>query len=105
MLYEVITLHGQHEHQSLLTVENHRRLLDRFSGAEELDGEIYASFVTLTALRKEYEALNTQEKERFREMELLEFAAEEIEKAALRQGEEEDVITSYSIHYTKLYEA
>lgn len=87
----LIDLHGQHEHQSLLSVEKHRKLLDRFGGSEELDREVYEKFVQLTSLRKEFEELNTRERERYREMELLAFAADEIEKARLLPGEEEEL--------------
>ena len=34
----LVDLHGQHEHQSLLDLENHRKLVDRWAGTEVLAG-------------------------------------------------------------------
>jgi DNA repair protein RecN (Recombination protein N) len=87
----VVDLHGQHEHQSLLEPENHRRLLDRYA---KIEGEVEAfgeRFAALAAERKSYEASLASEREREREMEFLRFAVDEIAKAKLKPGEESEL--------------
>jgi DNA repair protein RecN (Recombination protein N) len=87
----LVDLHGQHEQQSLLSPDNHRKLLD---GYAHLEGEV-ASFGTafseLAAERRAYESALASEAERGREIEFLRFAVDEIVKAKLRPGEEEEL--------------
>jgi len=87
----LVDLHGQHEHQSLMGIDNHRKVLDRFAGCEDLDRQVYQKFVDLAALRKELDAAKVDEKNRLRDMELLQFAMEEIEGAHLSLDEEKDL--------------
>jgi DNA repair protein RecN (Recombination protein N) len=82
-------LHGQHEHQSLLSPENHRRLLDHFGGITSEVTEFSALYNRLVKLREEHAALIAEQQERVRSVELLEFAIQEIEEAKLKVGEEE----------------
>jgi DNA repair protein RecN (Recombination protein N) len=87
----LVDLHSQHEHQSLFSVENHRRFLDRYAGLEERVGAFTARFAELAELRKEYEELANAEKDRQRDTELLSFAVQEIGEAGLKEGEEEEL--------------
>ncbi len=88
----LIDIHGQHEHQSLLDPAKHIDLLDRFSE------ELLPCRQTLAGLVEEYGQIqrelnrysyNEQEKER--RLSLLQYEAEEIEKANLREGEEDEL--------------
>ena len=85
-------LHGQHQHQSLLSIDNHRKLLDRFGGHEELTGLLHESFTDLTQKKREFDALVATERDQLREMDLLSFAVREIEEANLQKGEEEELL-------------
>ncbi|MCX7787039.1 MAG: DNA repair protein RecN [Spirochaetes bacterium] len=87
----LIDLHGQHEHQSLFHEENHRKFLDRFAGISDRVEEFFKKFQELAHLRKKKEELLQSEKERFRELEYLRYAVEEIEQAKVREGEEEEL--------------
>jgi DNA repair protein RecN (Recombination protein N) len=80
-------LHGQHNHESLLKKESHRRYLDRFAGLEEAVAAYTRLFTTLAEKRKALEASLSSERERGERLELLNYAVEEIAKAALRPGE------------------
>ena len=93
----LVDIHGQHEHQSLMMIENHRKALDRFVGCVGLDNDIYQRFVRLTSLRKEWEKVNSQERDRLREIDLLNFSIQEIDEAKLRPGEEEDLEAERSL--------
>lgn len=77
----LVDVHGQHEHQSLLSLDNQRRVLDNFSGCTELDELLFNTFIRLTSERKKLDALISGEAERHREVELLEHAVSEIDSA------------------------
>ena len=80
-------LHGQHTHETLLRKETHRVFLDRFAG---IDGEAVAFnrvFMELADRRKALEALSVSERDRETRLELLNYAVEEITKAAVKSGE------------------
>jgi len=80
-------LHGQHNHESLLRKESHRRYLDNFAGIESEVKEFSALFLELTDKRKTMEASLKSEREREERLEILNYAVDEIEKAAVRAGE------------------
>jgi DNA repair protein RecN (Recombination protein N) len=87
----LVDLHGQHEQQSLLSPDNHRRLLDSYA---RIDGEVAAfglRFAALSAERRAYESALASEAGRSREMEFLRFAVDEIAKAKLKPGEEAEL--------------
>jgi DNA repair protein RecN (Recombination protein N) len=87
----LVDLHGQHEHQSLLVPENHRKLLDGYARIEaEVEG-FRERFTALAAERRSYESALASEAQRGREIEFLRFAVDEISKAKLRVGEEEEL--------------
>ena len=80
-------LHGQHTHESLLRKETHRIYLDRFCALEDEVRAFNRVFMELAEKRKTLEALNRSEKERDERLEILNFAVEEISKAAPKNGE------------------
>ncbi|MDR2133716.1 MAG: DNA repair protein RecN [Treponema sp.] len=80
-------LHGQHNHESLLRKESHRRYLDRFAGLEGEAGEFNRVFLELAEKRKALEASLGSERDRETRLELLSYAVEEIGRANPRPGE------------------
>jgi DNA repair protein RecN (Recombination protein N) len=80
-------LHGQHNHESLLKKENHRRYLDRFAGIEDEVLAFYRVFLELTDKRKSLEASLKSDREREERLEILNYSVDEISKAAVRAGE------------------
>jgi DNA repair protein RecN (Recombination protein N) len=102
LLFDV---HGQHEHHSLLDVENHRRLVDRSGGTEELAERFHSLYVALASLRERLARLVSDERERARRMDLLAYAANEIKALALVPGEEEELEKELAIlvHHEKLF--
>lgn len=85
----LLDIHGQHDHQSLFNVQEHRRLLDSFSNITEEVSSFTREYALLAKLRDEYSSYVTEEKEKDEKIELLTFAIEEIEKANLKEDEEE----------------
>jgi DNA repair protein RecN (Recombination protein N) len=80
-------LHGQHNHESLLHKENHRRYLDRFAGIEEEVRAYGKMFMELAEKRKTLEASYSSQRDREARLELLRYAVDEITAAAPRGGE------------------
>ncbi len=54
---QLLDIHGQHQHQSLLKPEHQRRLLDEFGNHPELIEQVRRDFLQLQHLRKEYQEL------------------------------------------------
>ena len=98
-------LHGQHEHQSLLDLENHRLLVDRWSGTEELAGKFHQTYAELASLRERHSKLIADERERLRRTDLLTYAVNEIKAMKLKPGEEEELERELAIlvHHEKLF--
>jgi DNA repair protein RecN (Recombination protein N) len=87
----LVDIHGQSEHLSLLTTRHHLHLLDRYAGVDAPLGEYRRHYRQLQGLRRELNELRQGEEEKARRMELLTFQLEEIESAALKPGEEEEL--------------
>lgn len=87
----LVDVHGQHEHQTLFRIENHRILLDRYAGTEESAAVLHEEFLRLGARKKEFDELIRTERDRLRETDILQFSVNEIEKADLKIGEEEEL--------------
>jgi len=88
---ELIDLHGQHEHQSLLRTETHLRLLDSFGGLGSLVEHYQTKRARVAELVEEREALADRERELRQQKELYEFQIEEIDEVNPQPGEEEEL--------------
>ncbi|MCS6989879.1 MAG: DNA repair protein RecN [Chloroherpetonaceae bacterium] len=77
-----IDLHGQHEHQSLLKVESHIRLLDEAGGLGGLVEEYRALFATLKQSKAQLEELRQKEKNLREKRAFYEFQIKEIDEVA-----------------------
>ncbi len=89
----LIDIHGQHDNQSLLKTEHHIELLDAFAGDTILSikheySELLEQYRNVRAGLKE---LSGDPGERERKMDLLRFQIDEIKKARLKPGEEEEL--------------
>lgn len=86
----LVDVHGQHEHQSLLSQNKHISFLDSFcheavGGPKERVKKLYAEY---KAIREALLGGFSSEDERAREMDILRYQIGEIEKAALSESEE-----------------
>lgn len=86
----ILDLHGQHDHQSLLRVAEHRPLLDSVGGAPVATAlaryrEAYDGWRELLA---SIERLSLDESEKARRADALKYQLQELEAAALRAGED-----------------
>lgn len=87
----LINIHGQHDNQNLTNPARHLALLDLYAQNEGLYGEYRALYRQLIAVKRQADALQMDENEKQRRMELLRFQLEEIKSAAPRPEEEEEL--------------
>ncbi len=102
----LIDIHGQHEHQSLMRIAEHRRYLDSYAGIESEVADftqIYAKLVEKRQLLSEIDISDTRKAEK---IDLLTFAIQEIEDAQLKDGEDLELSQEESrlSQYEKLYQ-
>ncbi len=88
---ELVDLHGQHEHQSLLRAECQLALLDAYADTSDAAREVAAGVTQVNKLHREIEALETDDRDRARQADFLRYEIEEIDGANLTPGEEEDL--------------
>ena len=86
-------IHGQHNHETLLRKETHRRYLDNFAGLEEEALAFNRIFTELAGKRKELEASLSSEKSRYSRIEILEYGIDEVNKAGPKPGESQELET------------
>ncbi|MEW6108642.1 MAG: DNA repair protein RecN [Nitrospirota bacterium] len=85
----LVDIHSQHEHQSLLTEEKQRILLDSYGRLEPERAKVESLFRETQAVKNEYNGLKEKMKERAHRIDLLSFQINEINSASLKQGEKE----------------
>ena len=89
--HSLINIHGQHESYELFSPETHIDYIDSYGGCAELLNsykEIYEGFKILS---KNLNQANTDEAERLREIDLLQYQSQELFDADLNVGEEEQL--------------
>lgn len=93
----LIDIHGQHEHQSLLNQKNHLQILDAYARKEYkgLKEEMAEAYHAYTSIRSELNEASLDTEQRTRELSFLQYEAEEIEAAALTEGEDEELEKQY----------
>jgi DNA repair protein RecN (Recombination protein N) len=95
----LIDIHGQHEHQSLLSKKEHLKILDSFAkdklgDKKERLSECYHNY---KALKEEWENSNLDSEERARELSFLEYEVKEIREADLTPGEDEELEKTFNL--------
>ena len=104
----LIDIHGQHEHQSLLYKKNHLTILDNFAKdkIQFVKEQVENQYRTYKKLKEELFEAQSDERERLKEVSFLEFEIHEIEKANLKEKEDEYLEEQYHrmIHGKKIVE-
>ena len=99
---ELITIHGQHDNQSLLNPANHLGILDEYAQNDPLLAQYRDLYHMLRDAQKQMSSLQMDEGEKQRKLDLLRYQTQEIETAELQQGEEEDLEEQRSkIHHSQ----
>ena len=87
----LIDIHSQHEHQSLLKLDTHRRLLDEYSGSQELARQVQLAAQRWRQTRQTLERLSSSGDEQRARHQLLSYQLEELDSLALAEGEIEQL--------------
>lgn len=89
----LMDLHGQFEHQSLLMVSNHIKVLDNFGRNEilPLKEKFKTEFLKYQEIYEKLKGFTVDEKERERLIDLYKYQIEEIENAGFGENEEEEL--------------
>ena len=93
----LVELHGQHEHQALLDPLAHLPLLDDYAGVGESTAQLASVWTRLRSLRDELERSRMDEREKSARLDLIGFQLVEIEKAAPKTGEDEELAATRQV--------
>ena len=88
---ELLNIHGQHDGAQLLDEEQHGAYLDRFGRTEGVLAAYQQAYGVMADLRGQIRALQMDEAEKARRMDSLRFQIDELERANLQPGEEEEL--------------
>ena len=88
----LLNIHGQHDGQQLLDEEQHGAYLDRFGRLEGTLESYRRVYGEMAELRSRMDALKMDEAEKARRIDTLRFQIDELERAELRPGEEEELL-------------
>ena len=88
---QLINIHGQHDSASLFDESNHLAYLDAFADDGSLMALYAEKFAEVTQLQNQIRKMTMDESEKLRRMETLRFQIEDISKAELQIGEDEEL--------------
>ncbi len=100
------SISGQHAHQKLLKEENQLRILDEFAGLTDLRTQVGRYYHQLVPLFENLRKLCARQADQEKELELLEFQRNEIQKAGILPREDQDLEQERVLlkHAEKIYE-
>lgn len=93
----LVDIHGQHEHQSLLSVNKHIDFVDLFGRLQNEREKVESLYKEVQRLKAEASELKNKARERAQRIDLLKFQINEIEAASLKSNEKEDLIGEKNI--------
>ncbi len=87
----LLTIHGQHDNQSILSPKSHIYFVDGYGTYDELLTKYQEQYKLVQKIKTELAQLMTNESEKMRRVELLEYQIQEISSANIRIGEETEL--------------
>lgn len=87
----LINIHGQHDNQALLTPVRHVAFLDAYADDEKYVSEYKAALREKREIEKKLSSLVMDDREKMQKIDLLEYQVNEIKKASLVKGEEDEL--------------
>ncbi|AZT85159.1 DNA repair protein RecN [Marinobacter sp. NP-4(2019)] len=87
----LMDIHSQHQHQSLLRKETHRKLLDEYAGVEALAADTRDAWKTWHKTRQRLTERQQNADEAEARLQLLRYQVEELDRMALEEGEQENL--------------
>jgi len=93
----LVELHGQHEHQTLLDPLSHLPLIDDHAQLESLVDRVASAWQRVRALREQLDRARMDGREKTARLDLIAFQLNEIDKAAPRVGEDDELTTEKQV--------
>ena len=93
----LINIHGQHDNQKLLNPDNYYIYLDMIAENQKQLKDYYDEFKHFNAVRRELNANETDEGEKLRRIEILEYQINELEQADITVGEIDDIKSKLAV--------
>jgi DNA repair protein RecN (Recombination protein N) len=93
----LVEIHGQNEHQTLLDPLSHLPLLDAHADLGPLAERVTSAWRTMRALREQLDRSRMDGREKAARLELIAFQLNEIEKAAPKAGEDEELAAAKQV--------
>lgn len=87
----LIDIHSQHEHQSLLKADTHRRLLDDYAGASDLARQVQLAAQRCRQTEQALQQASDTNDEQNARIQLLSYQLEELDNLSLQEGELEQL--------------
>ncbi|WP_309043809.1 DNA repair protein RecN [Marinobacter sediminicola] len=87
----LMDIHSQHQHQSLLRKETHRKLIDEYAGAEDLANQTREAWKSWNQIRTKLIERQQNAEESEARLQLLRYQVEELDRLALNEGEQEEL--------------
>ena len=87
----LLSIHGQHDSQSLTNPALHLGLLDQYAQNRDLFADYYRRYRELVTVKRQLDALNASEADKQRKIEALTVEIDAIDAAALQPGEEKNL--------------
>ena len=87
----LLNIHGQHDGQQLLDPTCHLGYLDSFGKTAPLLSAFHESYNAMSALKRRISSLEMNEAERERRVDTLTYQIAELERAELKEGEDEEL--------------
>ena len=88
---QLLNIHGQHDGQQLLDPASHLGYLDQFGGCQPLLEDYQEAYRKWHDIRREMDKLQMDEAERSRRVDTLNYQIQELERAQLKAGEDEEL--------------
>ena len=97
IMQRLINIHGQHDSRELLSRSKHIALLDSYAKNDALIAGYDKHYEEKKKIETELSTLETDEENRLQRIDLLTYQIGELEKAALKKGEKEELLSERNI--------
>jgi DNA repair protein RecN (Recombination protein N) len=94
---KLVELHGQHEHQALLDPLTHLPLLDDYASLDEQAASVAGRWAAVRTLREQLDRSRMDAREKAARLDLIAFQLGEIEKAAAKPGEDDELAATKQV--------
>lgn len=96
--FQLVQIVGQHGNQSLFSIEKHRQIVDLFGDLTPLLTDYQNHYDTTREIENKINLIIQQESQRLREIDLYQRELAELEEAQLKDGEDEEIFSEYTLH-------